>query len=132
MPSDKTHEESYQEGLQIRREVLGAQHVDRSVAEVSDFVRPIQELVTEYCWGMVWSREGLPRKTRSLLNIVMLTALNRSHELGLHIRGALTNGVTVEEIQEALLQAAIYVGVPAALESFRVADAILKEQSGGA
>ncbi len=131
MPSDKTHEESYQEGLQIRREVLGARHVDRSVAEVSDFVRPIQELVTEYCWGMVWSREGLPRKTRSLLNIVMLTALNRSHELGLHIRGALTNGVTVEEIQEALLQAAIYVGVPAALESFRVADVILKEQSGG-
>ena len=131
MPSDKTHDESYQEGLQIRREVLGTAHVDRSIAEVSDFVRPVQELVTEYCWGMVWSRDGLPRQTRSLLNIVMLTALNRSHELGLHIRGALTNGVTAEEIQEALLQAAIYVGVPAALESFRVADGILKEQSDG-
>jgi 4-carboxymuconolactone decarboxylase len=132
MPSDKTHEESYQEGLQIRREVLGAEHVDRSTAQVSDFLRPVQELVTEYCWGMVWSRDGLPRQTRSLLNIVMLTALNRSHELGLHIRGALNNGVTVEEIQEALLQAAIYVGVPAALESFRIADGILKEQSGNA
>jgi 4-carboxymuconolactone decarboxylase len=127
MPSDKTHEESYQEGLQIRREVLGAEHVDRSVAQVSEFARPIQELVTEYCWGMVWSREGLPRATRSLLNIVMLTALNRPHELGIHVRGALTNGVTVEEIQEALLQTAIYVGVPAALESFRIADGILKE-----
>lgn len=127
MPSDKTHEESYQEGLQIRREVLGAEHVDRSVAQVSEFARPIQELVTEYCWGMVWSREGLPRATRSLLNIVMLTALNRPHELGIHVRGALTNGVTVEEIQEALLQTAVYVGVPAALESFRIADGILKE-----
>ncbi len=81
MPSDKTHEESYQEGLQIRRDVLGAEHVDRSMAQVSDFARPIQELVTEYCWGVVWAREGLPRQTRSLLNIVMLTALNRSHEL---------------------------------------------------
>jgi 4-carboxymuconolactone decarboxylase len=127
MPSEKTHEETYQEGLQIRREVLGAAHVDRSIAEVSEFVRPMQELVTEYCWGTIWSREGLPRTTRSLLNIAMLTALNRSHELGLHIRGALTNGVTAEEIQETLLQAAIYIGVPAALESFRVADAILKE-----
>lgn len=131
MSSEMTHEESYQVGLQIRREVLGADHVDRSLAAVSEFSRPIQELVTEYCWGMVWSREGLPRKTRSLLNIVMLTALNRSHELGVHVRGALTNGVTAEEIQEALLQTAIYVGVPAALESFRVADAILKEQSSG-
>lgn len=127
MTSDKTHEESYQEGLKIRREVLGTEQVDRSLGQVSEFARPIQELVTEYCWGMVWSRDGLPRKTRSLLNIVMLTALNRSHELGLHVRGAITNGATVEEIQEALLQTAIYVGVPAALESFRIADAVLKE-----
>lgn len=130
MPSNETHEETYQKGLQVRREVLGAAHVDRSVAEVSDFVRPVQELVTEYCWGTVWSREGLPRATRSLLNIAMLTALNRPHELGLHIRGALTNGVTADEIQEVLMQAAIYVGVPAALESFRIADAILKEPRG--
>lgn len=127
MPSDKTHEESYQEGLQIRREVLGTEQVERSLGAMSDFARPIQELVTEYCWGMVWSRNGLPRKTRSLLNIVMLTALNRSHELELHVRGAITNGATVEEIQEALLQTAIYVGVPAALESFRIVDAVLKE-----
>ena len=131
MPSKKTHEETYLEGLQIRRDVLGAEHVDRSIAEVSDFVRPVQELVTEYCWGAIWSRPGLPRTTRSLLNIAMLTAMNRSHELGLHIRGALTNGVTPEEIQEVLLQAAIYLGVPAALEAFRIADAILKEHSDG-
>jgi 4-carboxymuconolactone decarboxylase len=128
MPSDKTHEESYQEGLRIRREVLGAEYVDRSIARVSDFSQPMQDLVTEYCWGTIWARDGLPRKTRSLMNIVMLTALNRPHELGVHIRGALANGVTAGEIQEALLQTAIYVGVPAALESFRIADDILKEK----
>jgi 4-carboxymuconolactone decarboxylase len=127
MPTEGTHEESYQKGLEIRRQVLGAEHVDRSIAQVTEFARPIQELVTEYCWGVLWSREGLPRATRSLLNIVMLTALNRPHELRIHIRGALTNGVTAEEIQEALLQTAIYVGVPASLESFRIADEVLKE-----
>jgi 4-carboxymuconolactone decarboxylase len=127
MPSNKSHEESFQEGLQNRREVLGTEHVDRSLAQVSEFSRPIQEFVTEYVWGMVWGREGLPRQTRSLLNIVMLTALNRSHELGVHVRGALNNGVTPEEIQEALLQAAVYVGVPAALESFRIAESVIKE-----
>lgn len=130
MPSNKSHAESFQEGLQNRREVLGAEHVDRSLAQVSEFARPIQEFVTEYCWGEVWGREGLPRRTRSLLNIVMLTALNRSHELGVHVRGALNNGVTPQEIQEALLQAAVYVGVPAALESFRIAEAVLKEVRG--
>jgi 4-carboxymuconolactone decarboxylase len=87
----------------------------------------VQELVTEYCWGEVWSREGLPPRTRSLLNIVMLTALNRSHELAVHVRGAVRNGVTDEEIQEALLQTAIYVGVPASLESFRIAEKVLTE-----
>jgi 4-carboxymuconolactone decarboxylase len=127
MPNDQTHNDSYEEGLRIRREVLGAAHVDKSLSQVSDFSRPIQELVTEYCWGIVWSRDGLPRKTRSLLNIGMLTALNRSHELGVHVRGALTNGASVGEIQEVLLQTAIYVGVPAALESFRVAEKILKD-----
>jgi 4-carboxymuconolactone decarboxylase len=131
MPNDMTHNESYEEGLRIRREVLGAAHVDRSLGQVSEFSKPIQELVTEYCWGIVWSRDGLPRKTRSLLNIAMLTALNRSHELSVHVRGALTNGATVEEIQEVLLQTAIYVGVPAALESFRVAEKILKEANHG-
>ena len=107
--------------------MLGTAHVDRSLGNVSEFSRPIQELVTEYCWGAVWTRPGLPLQTRSLLNLVMLTALNRSHELGVHVRGALRNGVTVEEIQEALLPAAVYVGAPAALESFRVAERVLGE-----
>jgi 4-carboxymuconolactone decarboxylase len=127
MKADRTRRELYEDGLRIRREVLGAAHVDASLDRVSDFARPIQELVTEYCWGVVWDRDGLPRKTRSLLNIAMLTALNRSHELAAHVRGALTNGATEAEIQEVLLQTAIYVGVPAALESFRVADRVLKE-----
>jgi 4-carboxymuconolactone decarboxylase len=127
--NDKTKLET---GLQTRREVLGAEHVDRSLAQASEFARPMQELVTEYCWGAVWSRPGLDRRTRSLLNIVMLTALGRSHELALHVRGALTNGVTPEEIQEALLQAAIYCGVPAAMEAQRTAEAVLSEQSAAA
>jgi len=127
-----THSETYQQGMKVRREVLGTDHVDRSLAQVTDFARPIQELVTEYCWGIVWSREGLDRKTRSLLNLAMLTALNRSHEFGAHVRGALANGASVSEIQETLLQTAIYVGVPAALESFRVADGILRETDGSA
>jgi 4-carboxymuconolactone decarboxylase len=112
-------------GLQTRREVLGAEHVDRSLAQATDFARPLQELVTEYCWGAVWSRPGLDRKVRSLLNITMLTALGRQHELEVHVRGAITNGVSVAEIQEALLQAAIYCGVPAAMEATRTAEATL-------
>lgn len=127
MTDDQTHQQTYEAGLRVRREVLGEAHVDRSLAQVSEFSRPIQEFVTEYCWGAVWTRDGLERKTRSLLNIVMLTALNRSHELAVHVRGAITNGATVAEIQEALLQTAVYVGVPAALESFRVAEGVLKE-----
>lgn len=129
MTDDPTRSELFDAGLQVRREVLGADHVDRSLAAVSEFSRPIQELVTEYCWGVVWNSDGLPRKTRSLLNLAMLTALNRSHELGVHVKGALTNGATEGEIQEVLLQTAIYVGVPAALESFRIADKILKERA---
>lgn len=127
MPSNETHEATYQRGLQNRREVLGVEHVDRSIAQVSDFARPVQELVTEFVWGTIWSREGLERKTRSLLNIGMLASMNRSHELGVHVRGALTNGASVQEIQEVLLQVAVYVGAPAALESFRVAEAVLRE-----
>ena len=127
MTTDASHRETYEQGLQVRREVLGDAHVERSLAQVSDFSRPIQELVTEYCWGEVWSRDGLPRATRSLINIAMLTALNRSHELGVHVRGAINNGVTEQEIQEVLLQTAIYVGVPASLESFRIAEGVLKE-----
>jgi 4-carboxymuconolactone decarboxylase len=119
--------ERFEAGLAARKEVLGAEHVERSLAKVTDFSRPVQELVTEYCWGEVWTREGLPRATRSLLNLVMLTALNRMHELAVHVRGAVRNGCTEAEIQEALLQTAIYVGVPAALESFRVAEKALAE-----
>ncbi|WBU37462.1 carboxymuconolactone decarboxylase family protein [Homoserinibacter sp. YIM 151385] len=128
MTSEGTHAESYDRGIAIRKEVLGEDHVQRSLDQVSEFARPIQELVTEYCWGEVWSRDGIDRRTRSMLNLGMLTALNRSHELGVHVRGALRNGVTVAEIQEVLLQAAIYVGVPAALESFRVAERVIEEE----
>lgn len=117
----------YQQGLARRREVLGEQHVERSLAAVTEFSRPIQELVTEYCWGEIWTRPELDGRTRSLLNIAMLTALNRMHELAVHVRGAVTNGCTREEIREALLQTAIYCGVPAALESFRVAEKVLAE-----
>ena len=124
---DTTRQQTYEAGLAVRREVLGADHVDRSLGQVTPFSRPIQEFVTEYCWGGVWTDETLDRRTRSLLNIVMLTALNRSHELGVHVRGAIRNGVTISEIQATLMQTAIYVGVPAALESFRVAEAKLDE-----
>lgn len=127
MPSTTTHDETYRAGIEMRKAVLGASHVERSLNNVTEFSRPIQELVTEYCWGAVWTREGLERKTRSLLNLAMLTTLNRSHELAVHVRGAVNNGCTDQEIQEVLIQAAIYAGVPAALESFRVAEATLSE-----
>jgi 4-carboxymuconolactone decarboxylase len=120
-------ESRLEEGLAVRREVLGREHVDRALVEASEFARPMQELVTEYCWGAVWSRPGLDRRTRSLLNLGMLTALNRRHELELHVRGALTNGVTVSEIQEVLLQAAVYCGVPAAMDAFRAAEKVIAE-----
>jgi 4-carboxymuconolactone decarboxylase len=122
--SDKTRLE---QGMEVRREVLGAEHVDRSMAEASDFGRPIQDLVTEYCWGAVWARPGLDRRTRSLINLGMLTALNRRHELRVHVRGAVNNGVTRDEILETLLQAAIYCGVPAGMEAFRAAEEVLGE-----
>src|SRR5258708_1305594 len=105
----------------MRREVLGADYVDDAIRTADDFNRPLQELVTEYCWGAVWGRPGLPRKTRSMLNLAMLTALNRPHELKLHVKGALKNGLSREEIMEVLLQAAIYWGVPAAVDAFRTA-----------
>ena len=115
-------------GLGVRKEVLGAEHVERSFQSADEFSMPLQELVTEYCWGAVWTRPGLPRKTRSLLNLAMLTALNRPHEVRLHVRGALRNGCTRQEIMEVLLQAAIYCGVPAAIDSFRVAREVLAEK----
>lgn len=112
---------TYDKGMAVRREVLGAAHVDRAMAAADEFNAPLQELVTEYCWGAVWGREELPRKTRSLLNLAMLTALNREHEFKLHVRGALRNGASRAEIREVLLQAAIYCGVPAAISAFRQA-----------
>jgi 4-carboxymuconolactone decarboxylase len=115
------------QGEQIRREVLGSEHVDRSLAQVTAFSRPVQTLVTEVAWGDVWSRPGLDRRTRSLVNLAMLTALNRPHEFAVHVRGAVRNGCTQEEIQEVLLQTAVYCGAPAALESFRVAERVLTE-----
>ncbi len=123
--------EVFDKGLAIRREVLGADYVNKAINTADDFNRPLQELVTEYCWGAVWGRPGLPRKTRSMINLAMLTALNRPHELKLHIRAALTNGVTQDEIREVLLQTAIYCGVPAAVDAFRIAREVLSEQAGG-
>lgn len=122
-----THQKSYDTGLGIRKTVMGAAHVERSLGQTSDFSRPVQELVTEYAWGKVWSRPGLDPKTRSMLNLAMLTALNRPHEFAGHVRGAVNNGVTEQEIQEVLLQTMIYCGAPAALESFRVAEIVLRE-----
>ncbi len=120
-------DELYERGLKIRREVVGASYVDKSLAEADDFMRPLQELVTKYCWGEVWSRPGLERRERSLINLAMIAALNRPHELKLHIRGALRNGLTRDEIGEVFLQAAIYCGVPAALDSVRIAKEVFAE-----
>jgi len=115
------NKEVFERGLEIRKSVLGAEFVEKSLKSADDFNRPLQELVTEYCWGAVWGREELPRKVRSMLNLAMISALNRPHELKMHVRGALRNGVTKEEIREVLLQVAIYCGVPAAVDGFRTA-----------
>ncbi len=120
----------YERGLEVRRAVLGAEHVDRSFRSADDFTRPMQELVTEYCWGEIWSRPGLDRKSRSLINLAMLTALNRPHEIRLHVRGALNNGVTREELMEVFMQCAIYCGVPAGMEALRIAKEVLTEIEG--
>lgn len=117
----------FDKGLQTRREVLGAEYVDAAIQNADAFSRDMQELVTQYAWGDVWNRPGLDRKTRSLLNLAMLTALNRPHELKLHLRGALTNGVSKDEIKEVFLQTAIYCGAPAAMDSFRTAKEVFKE-----
>ena len=121
------NKELFEKGLSIRRAVLGADFVDNAIKGADDFSRPLQELVTEYCWGEVWGRPGLDRKTRSMLNLAMLAALNRPHEIKLHVRGALTNGLTKDDIKEIFLQVAIYCGVPAAVDSFRIAREVFKE-----
>jgi len=121
------NKDAYQAGLKTRREVLGADYVDQAISSADDFNRPMQELTTEFCWNEIWNRPGLDRRTRSMLNLAMLTALNRPHELKLHLRGALRNGVTKDEIREIFLQAAIYCGVPAAIDSFRNAKEVFAE-----
>jgi 4-carboxymuconolactone decarboxylase len=122
------NDELFDKGLQTRREVLGTEYVDRSLREADDFTRPLQEFTTQYAWGDIWNRPGLGRRERSLLNLAMLTALNRPHELKLHVKGALANGVTLAEMREVFLQSAIYCGVPAAMDAFRTAREVLKAE----
>ena len=124
------NKDAFDTGMAIRREVLGAEHVNRSMAAVDAFNAPIQDMVTEWAWGSIWSRPGLERKTRSLVVIGMLSALGRPHELRVHLRGALNNGATREEIREVLLQVGGYCGLPAALDSFRIATALFAELDG--
>ena len=119
--------DAFAKGLDVRRSVLGAAYVDASVQNTTDFMTDFQKMVTEYCWGEVWTRAGLERKTRSMLNLAMLTALNRPNELRLHLKGAINNGVTPDEIKEILLQTCIYCGIPAGLDAFKVAAEVLKE-----
>jgi 4-carboxymuconolactone decarboxylase len=126
-PYAPINQELFDKGLKTRREVLGAEYVDASIKNATDFNIDMQELVTQYCWGDVWNRPGLERKTRSFLNLAMITALNRPHELKLHVRGAINNGLTKDEIKEVFLQASIYCGVPAAIDSFRVASEVFKD-----
>ena len=119
----KTHDK----GLEIRKAVLGEAYVSNALKNVDSFNKPFQELLNEYCWGSVWGREELPRKTRSMLNIAMISILNRPHELKLHVKGALNNGVTKEEIREVMIQVAIYAGIPCGVDAFRIAREAFKE-----
>jgi 4-carboxymuconolactone decarboxylase len=125
--SDRTDSTRFETGLEIRRAVLGSEYVDGSLARADDFMMAFQEITTEWCWGYTWSRPGLDRKSRSMLNLAMLTALGRPDELRLHVRGALNNGVTAEEIREVLVHATVYCGIPAGLDAFKVAHAVLVE-----
>ncbi len=124
------NQQLFEAGLAQRRAVLGDEYVEQSLATMNDFNRPLQELVTEMCWGTIWTRPGLPPKLRSLLNVGLLAALNRPHELRLHVRGALRTGCTKEEIQEVLLQVAVYCGIPTGVDGFRVAAEVLREAEG--
>lgn len=120
----------YDEGMKIRKAVLGAAYVDNSLAGAAndDFMMAFQDITTEYCWGYAWARPGLSKKTRSMLNLAMLAALNRSPELKLHVNGALNNGLTKDEIKEIFLQVAIYCGIPASLDAFKTARDVFKER----
>jgi 4-carboxymuconolactone decarboxylase len=119
--------EVFERGFAIRKDVLGKEFVEKSFAAADEFNMPMQELVTEYCWGAVWGREDLPRKTRSMLNLAMISILNRPHELKMHIKGALKNGVSKAEIREIFMQVAIYAGVPAGVDAFRLAKEAFAE-----
>jgi 4-carboxymuconolactone decarboxylase len=121
------NKELFDKGLKVRREVLGAEYVDASIRNADDFSMEMQEHVTQYCWGDIWNRPGLDRRTRSFLNLAMITALNRPHELKLHVRGAINNGLSKNEIKEVFLQSAIYCGVPAAIDAFRSAREVFNE-----
>lgn len=123
--------EVFERGLAVRKDVLGAEFVEKSFAAADDFNMPMQELVTEYCWGAVWGRDTLPRKTRSMLNLAMISILNRPHELKMHVKGALKNGVTKDEIREIFMQVAIYGGVPAGVDAFRIAREAFNELDAG-
>ena len=118
---------TYDKGLEIRRSVLGKEFVDAAIANATDFNRPLQEYVTEFCWGAIWGRPGLDKKTRSIINLAMISALNRQHEVKMHVKGAINNGLTKEEIREVLLQVACYCGIPAGVDSFRTAMEAFKE-----
>ena len=120
-----------EKGLEVRKAVLGEAYVNNALKNVDDFNRPFQEMLNEYCWGTVWGREELPRKTRSMLNIAMISILNRPHELRAHLRGALNNGVTRGEVREILMQVAIYAGIPAGVDSFRIAREVFAESDKG-
>jgi 4-carboxymuconolactone decarboxylase len=119
----------FEQGLEIRRTVLGDDFVNASLTSADEFNMPMQELATEYCWGKVWGREGLSLKERSMLNLAMIAALNRPHELKIHVRGALRNGVTKDQIREIFMQVAIYAGVPAGMDAFRSAKEVFASQS---
>lgn len=123
------NKEVFDRGLEIRKKVLGAEFVEASFKAADEFNRPMQELVTEYCWGAVWGRDELPHKTRSMLNLAMIAALNRPHELKMHVRGALKNGVSKQEIREIFMQVAIYAGVPAGVDAFRLAREVFDAEA---
>ena len=120
-------EDRHEQGMRIRREVLGDAHVDRALAGTTDFTRPFQEFITETAWGTVWSRDGIDRRSRSMITLAVLTALGREHEIAMHVRAALGNGLTAEEISEVLLHTSVYAGVPAANRAFAIAQAVLDE-----
>jgi len=125
--SNDSRKDLRERGLAIRREVLGDRYVDAAMNNATEFNRPLQDLLNEYCWGAGWGREGLTRKERSMINLAMLTALGRTHEVETHVRGALNNGLTQQQVAEVLLQTAIYCGVPAAVDSFRAASKVIAE-----